>query len=62
MRRAIFLCDLTEMALRSAPSYTGPADWLDARWTRRLDDYYDTLASRRPMMPAIPKEPVREAV
>ena len=47
--RAIFLCDLPEMALRSAPAYTGPADWLDMRWTRRLDDYYDGLAMRRPM-------------
>ena len=37
------------MALRSAPAYTGPADWLDMRWTRRLDDYYDGLAMRRPM-------------
>jgi hypothetical protein len=44
--REILICDLPEMKLRSAPSYTGPADWLDSRWTRRLDDYFDALGSR----------------
>jgi hypothetical protein len=44
--RDILMCDLTEVALRSAPAYTGPADWLDMRWTSRLDAYFDRLGNR----------------
>ena len=39
--RGIFLCTLSELSLRSAPSYTSAADWLDDRWTGRLDTYFD---------------------
>ncbi len=45
--REILICDLSELALRSAPAYSGPADWLDARWTRRLDDYFDSAGRVR---------------
>lgn len=39
--RGHFNCDLSEMSVRSAPSYQGAGDWLDSRWTAKLDDYFD---------------------
>ena len=41
--RGHFNCDLSEMSVRSAPCYTGSGDWLDSRWTSRLDDYFDAV-------------------
>ena len=42
--RGHFLCSLSERALRGAPAYSGAADWLDDRWTRALDGYFDSLS------------------
>jgi hypothetical protein len=41
--RGHFNCELSETSIRSAPPYSGSADWLDSRWTSRLDDYFDTV-------------------
>lgn len=41
--RGHFNCDLSEMSVRRAPCYSGSGDWLDSRWTSRLDDYFDTV-------------------
>jgi hypothetical protein len=41
--RGHFLCDMSELSVRSAPVCSGAADWLDDRWTNRLDDYYDAV-------------------
>lgn len=41
--RGHFNCDLSELCIRRAPIYAGSGDWLDVRWTTRLDDYFDTF-------------------
>jgi len=41
--RGLFTCDLSELSVRSAPRYAGAGDWLDTRWTDRLDDYFDRV-------------------
>jgi hypothetical protein len=39
--RSCFHCDLSELSVRGAPAYTGSSDWLDGRWTARLDEHFD---------------------
>ena len=39
--RSCFHCNLSELSVRSAPAYTGSGDWLDRRWTSRLDEHFD---------------------
>jgi hypothetical protein len=40
-----FTCRVSEMALRSSPSYSGAPDFLDERWRTRLRDHYDLVAA-----------------
>ena len=39
--RGHFLCELSEVCVRSAPAYKGAADWLDRRWIIRLVEHYE---------------------
>ncbi|GAC1330049.1 MAG: hypothetical protein NVSMB26_06980 [Beijerinckiaceae bacterium] len=41
--RGGFMCQISEMALRSSPSYSGAHDFLDERWRNRLRAHYGRL-------------------
>jgi hypothetical protein len=40
-----FSCRVSEMGLRSSPSYSGAPDFLDERWRSRLREHYELIAA-----------------
>jgi hypothetical protein len=43
-----FACRVSEMTLRSSPSYTGAPDFLDERWRSRLREHYELASASQP--------------